>query len=173
MRGAVLHFAPETHIRDLILRNTNLFCVSTDYAAHVIRGVPGPKIQTDMQRIALRDDAVDVLFCLHVLEHVPDDRKGVAELRRVIKPDGVAYVMVPFMMGWKATVEFGRPDPAIFDHVRGYSPNDLDERLAPFSYEKIAPASFLTDEEIRRYRIPDSQVIYRCAKGAGAGPKTA
>jgi len=164
MSGKVLHFAPEKHIRDLILRNPDLHCISTDYAAEAIGFVPGPKVQTDMQRMALADDAVDVLFCLHVLEHVPDDRKGLAELHRILKPSGTAYIMVPFMMGWDETVEFGAPDPAIFDHVRGYSPKDFRERLAPLEYEEITPESFLTTDEIRRYRIPDSQTIYRCFK---------
>ena len=68
------------------------------------------------------------------------------------------------MMGWPRTVEFGKPDPAIFDHVRGYSPNDFKERLASFEYQEILPATFLSEDEVRRHRIPDSQAIYRCTK---------
>jgi SAM-dependent methyltransferase len=106
-----------------------------------------------------------MLFCLHVLEHVPNDRMGISEMYRILKPGAVAYIMVPFMMGWKKTKEFGAPDPAIFDHVRGYAPNDFSDRLAPFDYEAIAAPAFLSPEEILRFRIPpDSQVIYRCLK---------
>lgn len=165
MEGRVLHFAPERHVRDIIVRNPGLQCVSTDYANYMTKRFPGPAVQTDMQHLGLANNSFELMFCLHVLEHVPDDRLGIAELRRVLKPGGVAYIMVPFMMGWEKTIEFGAPDPDIFDHVRGYSPDDFDSRLAPFNAEKIMPGDFLTAEEVRRYRIPkDSQVIYRCLK---------
>ena len=117
-----------------------------------------------MQCLGVANDAFDLLFCLHVLEHVPDDRKGLAELYRILKPGGTAYVMVPFMMGWEKTREFGAPDPDVFEHVRGYATNDFKARLSPFQFEEIKADSFLTPDEIRRYRIPDSQVIYRCTK---------
>jgi len=165
--GRVLHFAPEAHVRSLLLTNPHLRVISADYALYMTQRFPGPALQTDMQHLALGDATCELIFCLHVLEHVPDDRRGIAELHRVLKPGGVAYVMVPFMMGWPKTVEFGKPDPAIYDHVRGYSPDDFDERLAPFLHERVMPGDFVSPEELRRYRIPhDSQVIYRCTKSA-------
>jgi len=164
MSGRVLHFAPERHVRGLIQRNRELRCVSTDYAMYMVQRFPGPAFQSDMQCLGVANDAFDLLFCLHVLEHVPDDRKGLAELYRILKPGGTAYVMVPFMMGWEKTREFGAPDPDVFEHVRGYSIHDFKERLSPFQFEEIKADSFLTADEVRRYRIPDSQVIYRCTK---------
>jgi SAM-dependent methyltransferase len=122
-------------------------------------------ILTDLQRLAIADNTFDFVFCLHVLEHVADDRQGITEMWRILKPGGVAYLMVPFMLGWEKTVEFGKPDPMMFDHVRGYSPNDFHDRLKPFRYEEIFPENFLTPDEVQQYRIPrDSQVIYRCEK---------
>ena len=164
LSGVALHFAPEPQVGVLIARNPRLKCLHTDYALHMIRAHRGTAFQCDMQHLALADNAVHAIFCLHVLEHVPDDRRGIAELRRVLHPDGAAYIMVPFMMDWEKTVEFGRPDPEIYDHYRGYSPLDFEERLATFSYERITPKDFLEPEEIRRYRIPPSQVIFRCVK---------
>jgi len=163
--GLVLHFAPEQHVRNLIDANPKFRCFSTDYARGPIQQLSGSAFQADMQRLPLPDEAFHVIFCLHVLEHVPDDRVGIAELHRVLKKDGVAYIMVPFMMGWKKTVEFGAPDPDIFDHVRGYAPGDFSKRLQPFNFEEVCAPTFLSQEEIRRYAIPpDSQVIYRCAR---------
>ncbi len=163
--GRVLHFAPEAQVRSLIMRNPKLTYLMTDYALHMVKKFPDPGMQTDMQCIGLADNSLDALFCLHVLEHVPDDRKGIHEMHRVLKPGGVAYIMVPLMMEWSETVEFGAPDPLIYGHVRGYSANDFQDRLAPFEYEEIMPASFLSQEELRRHRIPwNSQIIYRCTK---------
>jgi SAM-dependent methyltransferase len=102
-----------------------------------------------------------------VLEHVPDDRRGIAELMRVLKDGGEAVVMVPFMMGWPETVEFGSPDPDQFDHVRGYSPLDFKERLEGVDYEELFPLDIISRAEAARFQIPlDSQVIYLCRRAA-------
>lgn len=163
--GLVLHFAPEPHVRDLLDRNPNLKRLSTDYAWYMVERYPDRAFQSDMQAMPVADDSLDSLFCLHVLEHVPDDKKGIAELHRILKPGGVAYIMVPFMMGWKETVEFGAPDPAIFDHVRGYAPSDFSDRLGAFEWEAVRASTFLTAQEARRFSIPDdSQVVFRCVK---------
>ena len=37
----------------------------------------------------------DVIYCSHVLEHVPDDRLAMGELRRVLKRAGWAVLLVP------------------------------------------------------------------------------
>ena len=162
--GTVLHFAPERHVSDLIEQNPRLKCFATDYARHMIAHCPGTAFQADMMNIPLKDNSIDLLFCLHVLEHVPDDRRGIIEMHRVLSSGGVAFIMVPFMMGWKKSEEFGEPDPQWFDHVRGYAPGDFADRLDVFQYDAILPDSFLSREDCLKYRIPNSQVIYRCTK---------
>lgn len=163
--GRLLHFAPEDPVRSIFLQNPQLFCISTDYTHSAILKFAGTAAQCDMQELGFADDSFDLILCLHVLEHIPDDRQGIRELCRILKPGGTAYIVVPFMTGWEKTVEFGEPDPAMWDHVRGYAPNDFEDRLKPFAYEKVVPSHFLTQEEISRYRIPnESQVIFRCTK---------
>ncbi|MFC7479790.1 class I SAM-dependent methyltransferase [Luedemannella flava] len=46
----------------------------------------------DAQALPLRDDSVDVALCLHMLYHVPDIGRAVAELRRVVRPGGTVVV---------------------------------------------------------------------------------
>lgn len=163
--GWVLHFAPERQIRQFVEANPYLSILSTDFVRDMVRYAPRPGVQADIQRLPLRDESVDGIFNLHVLEHIPDDRQGVREMHRVLKPDGQAVIVAPFMMDQSETIEYGAPDPHMFDHVRGYSPLDFKHRLAPFVYEEVMPGSFLTVEELKRYRIPhDSQVIYVCRK---------
>lgn len=161
----VLHFAPEAHVRNIIDSNPRLLCFSTDFSRDAIQAYKQTAFQSDIQRLPVKDNVFGTIFCLHVLEHVPDDRVAISELHRVLQNGGIAYIMVPLMMGWAKTIEFGAPDPTIFNHVRGYSPADFRDRLAPLAYEEITAPGFLSTDEIQRYRIPpDSQIIYRCTK---------
>jgi SAM-dependent methyltransferase len=83
------------------------------------------------------DHSVDILLCSHVLEHIPDDRKAMREICRVLKPSGFAILLVPLVIGVDETHE----DPSITtdamrwkyfgmaDHVRQYGKRDFIDRL--------------------------------------------
>ena len=45
------------------------------------------------------DESFDVIYCSHVLEHVPDDRKAMREFRRVLKRGRWAILLVPINAG--------------------------------------------------------------------------
>jgi SAM-dependent methyltransferase len=90
---------------------------------------------TDMH--IYKEGQFDFFICSHVLEHVADDKKGIAELYRILKPGGKGIVMVPINMGLGATLE----DPSCNDvavrwklygqddHIRMYAKNDFIGRL--------------------------------------------
>jgi ubiquinone/menaquinone biosynthesis C-methylase UbiE len=52
-------------------------------------------IQSDVRRIALRDNSVDAAVAAEVLEHIPDPRAGLRELARIVRPSGRIYVTAP------------------------------------------------------------------------------
>jgi SAM-dependent methyltransferase len=56
-------------------------------------------IKLDLQDMQLPDDSVDVTLTPHVLEHVPDTRRAVAELYRVTSPGGSVLLMIPMPQG--------------------------------------------------------------------------
>jgi SAM-dependent methyltransferase len=56
-------------------------------------------IQLDLQQIDLPDASVDIVLTPHVLEHVPDTDRALAELFRVIAPGGRMYLQVPLANG--------------------------------------------------------------------------
>ena len=69
----------------------------------------------------------DIVVCLHVLEHIIDDRSAVRELARVLAPGGEALVNVPWDPARPVTFEDQSSDPsqnhALYgqaDHVRVY-----------------------------------------------------
>src|SRR5205814_9838929 len=52
-------------------------------------------VQMDITDIHYPDRSFDVIYCSHVLEHVPDDRKAMREFCRVLRDDGWAVLLVP------------------------------------------------------------------------------
>jgi SAM-dependent methyltransferase len=51
--------------------------------------------QGSVQNAAFPDEFFDVVTMWHVLEHVPDPRETLGELRRILKPNGLLVVEVP------------------------------------------------------------------------------
>ena len=56
---------------------------------------PRAMLRADVQRLPLPDACFDSILCHHVLEHVPDDRAAMGELRRVLRPGGWAILQSP------------------------------------------------------------------------------
>ncbi len=57
---------------------------------------PGiPRVNSSLYALPFRDESMDAVICLEVLEHLPDDRPAVAEITRILKPGGRAIVSVP------------------------------------------------------------------------------
>ncbi len=113
----------------------------------------------------------DTVICVHVLEHVDDDRAAISEIHRVLRPGGWALVTVPLNLDGP-TIE----DPLITDsaerkrlfgepsHVRFYG---LDVR------DRLEQAGFLVDVDLaanlpvatrERYGLRDDENIFTCRK---------
>ena len=133
---------------------------------------PRVMVKMDITNIQYPDETFDVIYCSHVLEHVPDDKKAMCEFYRVLKSDGWAILLVPVTA--KETFE----DPAITDpaerlrlfgqkdHVRVYGP-DYADRLAEagFKVDISTPSDFLTAEQILRMGLSRATgEIYFCTK---------
>jgi SAM-dependent methyltransferase len=61
------------------------------------------QVQADATRLPLADASVDVIASFETIEHVPDARALVLELRRVLRPGGVLVLSTP-------NREFGPPE---------------------------------------------------------------
>jgi hypothetical protein len=78
--------------------STWFFYRTSDYDLRAHKG----NLQLDLQAIELPDACLDVMLCAHVLEHVPDTDKALAELRRVMAPGGHLLLQVPVLQGHTA-----------------------------------------------------------------------
>jgi ubiquinone/menaquinone biosynthesis C-methylase UbiE len=59
---------------------------------------PLADMRFDVQDIPIEDNTYDTIFCNHVLEHVDDDKQAIRELRRILKPGGLAIMQVPLIL---------------------------------------------------------------------------
>lgn len=81
----------------------------------------------DATKLPFQDASVDAIICSEVLEHVPDWRAVVGEFFRVLKPEGVLGVSVPFQWVeqrlWNWDNEYAH-EPG--GHIRIFSTSDLE-----------------------------------------------
>jgi len=161
----LLHVAPEPQLSRLFQTVKNLDYLSADLRS------PRAMVKMDVTAIQFPDDSFDVIYCSHVLEHVPDDRKAMREFYRVLKPGGWAVLLVPITAD--ATFE----DPTITspeerlrlfgqrDHLRRYGP-DYKDRLAEagFSVTVEGYVRELDEATVRRFGLLASEDVYVCRK---------
>lgn len=72
--------------------------ISEPMLARAVRSVAGPQIgflRADAQRLPLRDQTVDAVVSIAVLQLIPDPVAALAEMARVLRPGGRLAVMVP------------------------------------------------------------------------------
>jgi glycosyltransferase involved in cell wall biosynthesis/SAM-dependent methyltransferase len=106
---SMLHFAPENFFRN-IFKNTFKTYITADLDGE------GVDIKEDLTHMHIGDEAFDFIYASHVLEHIKDDRAALSEIRRVLKPGGIAIIPVPIMS--KYTIEYDGPNPHECFHVR-------------------------------------------------------
>jgi ubiquinone/menaquinone biosynthesis C-methylase UbiE len=61
-------------------------------AARTVAGAD-PLLVTDVQALPFADNSFDVTLAMHMMYHVPNRAVAIAELRRVLRSDGVALVL--------------------------------------------------------------------------------
>jgi SAM-dependent methyltransferase len=72
----------------------------------------------DVQDIARADGSYDFIMCSHVVEHVPDHRRAIRELARILNATGLMLLAYPNPVTRAVTEDWGYPDPAKHDHYR-------------------------------------------------------
>jgi SAM-dependent methyltransferase len=161
----MLHIAPESCFEKRLRKQLKNGYVTADLYN------PNVQIAMDITDIPLANESFDVLYCSHVLEHVPDDRKALREFFRILKPSGWLLLVVPVNVD-KTIEDASVTDPQkrleLFgqdDHVRKYGP-DIIERIreAGFRAQKILAGDFLSAEQIRKCSTTVNTPLFYCTK---------
>lgn len=165
----VLHIAPEQCFESRLRQQFG--------AGYLTADLLDPRVmeRMDITHICHPDESFDVICCSHVLEHVPEDRLAMSELRRVLKRGGWAVLLVPI------TVEQTIEDPTVtdpaererlfgqHDHVRRYGPDHVDRlRSAGFDVVVTGVSDLIRGEDPSRLGLARCDAaIYHCTRAVG------
>lgn len=143
-QGKMLHIAPEKFFRKMFsgrfaqYETGDLFMKGVDH-------------KVDICNMPFADANYDFVFASHVLEHIRDDKLAISEIRRVLRPNGIAVLPVPIVC--ENTIEYPDANPYEAGHVRApgidyfdkykeffqrvevWSSDSAPQRFQPFVYE--------------------------------------
>ncbi len=169
----LLHIAPEPALYKKFKKAGKLdYLPATKYAEGFYYG--HQILSVDLLDLSFDEAQFDWVICNHVLEHIPEDRKAMKEIFRVLKPGGHAILQVPYSPILKETFEdfsitnaserekyFGQ-----FDHVRIYG-LDYVERLKSVGFQVSAldqKNDFVHVKELKRYATNQNEKLFLCVK---------
>jgi ubiquinone/menaquinone biosynthesis C-methylase UbiE len=163
----VLHFAPEQEFYKRFKKQTNIEYTTTDLLS------PLADVKADICNLPFEDNSYDIIFCNHVLEHIPDDTKAMYELYRVLKPGGLGIFQIPQDLTRATTFSddsivdqkerakiFGQ-----YDHVRVYGRDYFDKlRSIGFTVIEEDYTAKLTPQLVEKYCLAKGEIIPVCYK---------
>lgn len=172
----VLHVAPDYGLYKWLTRQPFVSYTACDLDADRYRHIEQFR-EVDLTDIPLDDATYDIVICSHVLEHIPDDRKALGELWRILAPGGKLLVMVPEALDGRPSDE----DPSVttnegrerrfgqWDHVRLYARQELPERLATPGFEVVPFDAFAeAPDEAEALGLNPLEYVWVCTKPAEA-----
>ena len=133
----VLHVSPENFLRKIFKEKYKSYISSDLYREDVDH-------QFDIQSIPYPDNSFDMVFASHVLEYVKNDRQAIQEIKRVLRPGGLAFLPVPMLHD--RTIDFEDRPPnkriiretgidyfdryrEVFSDVTVYEPSAFDKKF--------------------------------------------
>lgn len=157
----VLHMAPEQCFLKRFKKLNHHYITADLYS-------PIADVKADITALPFEDDSFDVIFCNHVLEHIPDDTKAMQELYRVLKKGGLGIFQIPQDLSRETTFEDDSiTDPkerakifGQYDHVRVYGRDYFDKlRSIGFTVEEVDYTKKISPELVDKYRLAKGEIL--------------
>lgn len=163
----VLHIAPEQCFLNRFKKCSNLDYITLDLHS------PIADVKADICNLPFKNNTFDVIFCNHVLEHVPDDKEAMQELFRVLKQGGFGVFQVPQELDRKTTFEdntitnpkerakiFGQ-----YDHLRIYGQDYFKKlRSVGFIVKEIDYTNKIDLKLVEKYALTKDEILPFCTK---------
>jgi SAM-dependent methyltransferase len=157
----VLHMAPEQCFLKRFKKLNHEYTTADLYS-------PIADVKADITNLPFEDNSFDIIFCNHVLEHIPDDTKAIQELYRVLKKGGMGIFQIPQDLNRETTFEDDSiTDPkerakifGQYDHVRVYG-RDYFDKLESIGFQ-VKPVDYtkeLSAELVDKYRLAKGEIL--------------
>ena len=154
----VLHISPENFLRKIFKKKYKSYISSDLYRKDVDH-------QFDIEEIPYPDNSFDLVFASHVLEYVKNDKKAINEIKRVLRPGGLAFLPVPMLHD--KTIDFEERPPnkriiretgvdyfdryrEVFTEVKVYDPSSFDKK-----YNLTIDMEDESSSKKRMYQLPN------------------
>jgi arsenite methyltransferase len=124
--------------------------ISQSMLARAVRNESGPQVgflRADAQRLPLRDNTVDAVTSLAVLQLIPDPAAALAEMARVLRPGGRLAIMVPTV---GSTARFWRMLPDVGAHI--FDDDEIGDILEDNGFASVRVKSVGTIQWVRGKR---------------------
>lgn len=157
----VLHMAPEQCFLNRFKKLNHHYTTADLYS-------PIADVKADITQLPFEDESFDVIFCNHVLEHIPDDTKAMQELYRVMKSGGMGIFQIPQDLNRAETFEDDSiTDPkerakifGQYDHVRVYGRDYFNKlRSIGFTVEEVDYTQKIAPELVDKYRLAKGEIL--------------
>lgn len=143
--GSILHFAPEAAIGQMLAEHFDRYETADLFdksQTHVV----------DISSMQFEDESFDCVYASHVLEHVKDDARALAEVYRVLRPGGFAVLPVPVVCD--PTLEYPEPSPTEHFHVRAPGVDYFDRYRSAFDVVEVFHSEQF-DQRFQLFAIED------------------
>jgi SAM-dependent methyltransferase len=123
-----------------------------------------PLFLADILNYPVQDDFFDIIFCNHVIEHIPEDHLALRTMHRILKPDGLLVLGVPNEGVWFWQLAY-HLQPAVLrttDHVHFYTAATIGRKLVDQEFNLLktvylgwGPPHWGLDGLLRQYKVLD------------------
>ncbi len=164
----VLHFAPERCLFN-VLKKENINYIDGDINPLLAREI------IDITNIQYSDNYFDIIICSHVLGHIPDEKKTLKELKRVLHQNGELIIMSLIDLTLEYTLENVNIKTSA-EKLKYYGEPDLERLYGKDIVKRLQKAGFIVDEIDYRTKVDgilseklnlgdgSREMIFKCTK---------
>jgi SAM-dependent methyltransferase len=120
------------------LATIDSWVAAMESAGEIAKGGSAKTVQGDILKLPYADNYFDKVIAAEILEHIPKDRRAMAEIARVVRPGGLVAVTVP--RHWPERICWALSEPyhnTPGGHVRIYRRQEMMAKLRQTGLEVL------------------------------------
>lgn len=90
----ILHCSPNRALKEKFSKDFDY--LSIDFPPREgLSGIAKAGLNQDLRDTCFKNEYFDIIVCSHVLDQIEEDEKAIKEIHRILKPNGIALIVVP------------------------------------------------------------------------------